>query len=653
MNTIRRLLTLVSIVVFLFVLFVPIVYASSDAQTGTIVNCQSWVNVRSGPGTSYAKIGTAPKGAVYTVTGKSGSYFSINYNGRTGYVHSNYISVISTGAPANTMPASSTGTIVNCQIGVNVRSGPGTNYSKLGTAPKGAVYTVTGLSGSFVRINYNGKVGYIHSGYISVSSSPSPGASVGTGRIVNCTSWVNVRSGPGTSYSKIGQAPKGAVYTVTGKSGTYFAVNFGSCTGYVHSSYISVTYAAPAPTPVPTPAPTPEPTPTATPAPTPTATPTATPASTPTASPSPTAMPAPTPVPAPPEGGEKIIAGYYASWSAYSGYTPDKIPAGVTHIKYAFANITSDLKITMGDITIDPSNFEKLRQLKAQRPGLKTLISVGGWTWSDKFSNAALTDASRTAFADSVVAFITQHGFDGVDIDWEYPVGGGLSKNVTRPEDKTNFTLLMAKLRERLNIEGAKNGRSYLLSFAGASGTFYAKNTELKKLADYVDFAVIMTYDMHGPWAGSLTDFNAPLYTPSENSPQYKWSCNAAVQLWTGEGFPKTKLLMGIPFYGIRFNGVTNAGNGLYQTFTSGSSISYDNIVSSFLSKPAFKRYVHADALVPWLFDDSTFISYDDADSIAAKAKYIKDTGLGGAAVWELSQNANGTLLGMISSNIK
>jgi chitinase len=322
-------------------------------------------------------------------------------------------------------------------------------------------------------------------------------------------------------------------------------------------------------------------------------------------------------------------------------------------VTYAFANIGSDLKIAMGDPSIDPANFDKLKQLKQQYPSLKTLISVGGWDWSGKFSDVALSDASRTAFADSAVAFMKQYGFDGVDIDWEYPGGGGMSSNVSRPADKTNFTLMMAKLREKLDAQGALDGQHYLLSFAGASGTFYANQTELSKLADYVDFATVMTYDMHGPWPGSLTDFNAPLYTPSENTPQYKWSCNAAVQLWTSQGFPKTKLIMGIPFYGIKFNGVPNTGKGLYQTFTSGSSITYDKIVSTYLSDPAYTRYVHADALVPWLFNGSTFISYDDPQSVTEKAKYIKNTGLGGAAIWELSQNADGTMLGALKNNIQ
>ena len=529
-----------------------------------------------------------------------------------------------------------TGRIVNCSTGVNVRTGPGTSYSKLGFAPKNAVYNILGKSGSWYKIDYQGLIGYVSSAYVSlIATVPATSTPSGqTGKIVNCASGVNVRSGPGSGYPKLGVAPKGSTYPVLGKSGSYYIILFNGTNGYIYSSYISVTGSTPTPT-ASTPAPTSSPSPT------------------PSASASmPTPTPTSVPLSVPTYTSNKIVAGYYASWAAYSGYTPNKIPAGVTHVIYAFANIGPDLKIQMGDVTIDPSNFDKLRQLKLQRPNLKTLISVGGWTWSDKFSDATVTDARRTAFADSVVAFIAKYGFDGVDIDWEYPVSGGLPYNITRPEDKTNFTLLMEKLRKKLDEQGSLDGRRYLLSFAGASGTFYANNTELAKLADYADFATVMTYDMHGPW-DSLTDFNAPLYTPSENTPQYKWSCNAAVKLWVNEGFPKTKLLMGIPFYGVAYSGVTNAGRGLYQTFGSGSSISYDMIKLSYLSNPAYTRYDHLDAQVPWLFNGSTVISFDDPQSISAKAGYIKDTGLAGAAIWELSQNVDGTLFNVLNSSMQ
>jgi chitinase len=87
------------------------------------------------------------------------------------------------------------------------------------------------------------------------------------------------------------------------------------------------------------------------------------------------------------------MVGYYAAWAAYSGYTPDKLDASkLTHINYAFANIGSDLKIALGYADVDPSNISKLNALKQTYPNLKTLISVGGWSWSDKFSDVALTE---------------------------------------------------------------------------------------------------------------------------------------------------------------------------------------------------------------------------------------------------------------------
>jgi chitinase len=96
----------------------------------------------------------------------------------------------------------------------------------------------------------------------------------------------------------------------------------------------------------------------------------------------------------------KIIAGYYASWAAYSGYTPSDIPASkLTHILYAFANINSSNKIALGDPEVDEKNFAELRALKKKYPSLKTLISIGGWEWSGRFSNVASTASRREAFA--------------------------------------------------------------------------------------------------------------------------------------------------------------------------------------------------------------------------------------------------------------
>jgi len=365
-----------------------------------------------------------------------------------------------------------------------------------------------------------------------------------------------------------------------------------------------------------------------------------------------TTLAATTTTPPPATTSAKKVVGYYAAWAAYSGFTPDRIDCTkLTHINYSFANIGTDLKIALGYPDIDPANFTKLNALKQINPNLKTLISVGGWSWSGRFSDAALTDASRTAFADSCVDFIVNYGFDGIDIDWEYPVAGGVSTNVRRPEDKQNFTLLITKLRERLTARTSVTGKQYLLTIAGASGDWYINNTELSLIHPYLDYANIMTYDIHGPW-DPYTDFNAPLYNNTDTSPQDKWSVDASVNAWLKTGIPADKLVVGVPFYGYKYTSVSNASNGLYQTYSGCSSIPYSAIASSYLNA-GYVRYFHQQSMVPWLFNGSTFISYDDEQSMGYKAQYIKSKALGGAAIWELSQDPNKVLLGALYNGLQ
>jgi chitinase len=227
-----------------------------------------------------------------------------------------------------------------------------------------------------------------------------------------------------------------------------------------------------------------------------------------------------------------------------------------------------------------------------------------------------------------------------------------LSTNVRRAADKTNFTLLLQKLREKLDAQGAVDGVKYLLTIAGGAGSFFTANTELTKIGGIVDYASVMTYDIHGTW-DSCTDFDAPLYAPTETSPQYKWSVDQSVRAWTAAGFPASKLIVGMPFYGYIYNSVSGGGDGLYKTFSGGGSVSYDKVLSTYLSNSAYIKYVHSTALVPWLFNGSSFISYDDETSIGEKAKYVVSNQLAGASIWELSQNRGGQLLNALATNLK
>ena len=342
------------------------------------------------------------------------------------------------------------------------------------------------------------------------------------------------------------------------------------------------------------------------------------------------------------------LVGYYAAWSAYSRYYPNQIDATkLTHINYAFANIGSDLKIALGYPDVDPENIRLLNSLKQTNPNLKTLISVGGWNWSGKFSDVALTDKTRTAFADSCVDFIVKYGFDGVDLDWEYPVSGGLATNSKRPEDKQNFTLLLQKIREKLDARGALDNKHYLLTIAGGADSSYVNKVELTKIAPYLDYANIMTYDLHGFW-DTNTDLLAPLYPNNDTSPQYKTSVEQAIDTWLNASFPAEKLVMGIPFYGYLYSSVNNSNQGMYQKFGGANSISYEAIKTNYLHKAGYTRSFHSQSKVPWLFNGTIFISYEDGESIGYKSEFIKSKKLGGAMVWELSQDPSGELLGAL-----
>ena len=126
---------------------------------------------------------------------------------------------------------------------------------------------------------------------------------------------------------------------------------------------------------------------------------------------------------------------------------------------------------------------------------LKILISIGGWSWSKNFSDAALTEASREKFTNSAVAFMQKHQIDGIDLDWEYPglVGDG---NVYRAEDRENFTTLLKVIREKLDAISTQDNK-FLLTIATGAFQDYLDHTNMKEAHQYLDFINIMTYDFH------------------------------------------------------------------------------------------------------------------------------------------------------------
>ena len=366
------------------------------------------------------------------------------------------------------------------------------------------------------------------------------------------------------------------------------------------------------------------------------------------------------------------VIGYYTAWSIYARqYFVTDIPAEqLTHINYAFANVSEDGECTVGDPYADTEyvypgdtdsqplrgNFNQLNLLKQAHPHLRTLISVGGWTWSAHFSDAALTPESRERFAQSCVDFMLEYGFDGLDLDWEYPTGGGNVGNTERPEDPENFILLLQAVREELDARG----EGYLLTIAAGAGRRSYEPLDWERIHPLLDFINVMAYDMSGAWS-EVTGFNAPLYESTENPPEGT-SADTALRDYLALGVPADKLVMGVPFYGRGWLGVGAENNGLHQPFTGQPNgtwetgyFDYSDLAENYIDGGAYEYFWDETARMPYLYsaEEGVMITFDDAAALAAKADYVRENGLGGIMIWELSADDDAyTLLTAINDGL-
>lgn len=378
------------------------------------------------------------------------------------------------------------------------------------------------------------------------------------------------------------------------------------------------------------------------------------------------------------ENNEKVMkrrVAYFTSWSTYEkNVNISDIDFGIlTHLNFAFANLNQDGEILIGDRWADiekpfegdtwesnseiKGHFNQLKKIKEKYPDIKTLISVGGWTWSNNFSIVASTEKGRETFAKTAVDFITKYGFDGIDIDWEFPVEGG--NNIAHlKDDKYNYTKLVKKLRETLDKQEKKDNKKYLITIAGGANQSFIDNTEMLEMIKYLDFINVMTYDYHGGWENK-TNHNTPLYS-TENDESGS-SVSNTIELYINSGIKPKDLNIGLAFYGRGWNNVlSKENNGLLQSGTApdsagygygtweGSYFDYWDIAQNYVNKNNYKRYFDNKACVPYLYNGSTFISYEDEQSIKAKLNYAAEKELGGVMFWEFSGDKNKKLQNVI-----
>ena len=367
-----------------------------------------------------------------------------------------------------------------------------------------------------------------------------------------------------------------------------------------------------------------------------------------------------------PGGGntDYVVGAYYPEWGIYDrNFQVENIPAeNLTHIFYAFAKINGNGEVEPFDswaatqTTFEgkytwaqsdagkAGNFAELQALKQEHPHLTNMISIGGWTLSGPFSDVALTETSREVFANSAVDFMVEYGFDGIDIDWEYPVSGGRPGNIYRPEDTQNYTLLLGELREQLDAQGNIDGQEYQLTVASPAGLYHLENYDLAGMSQHLDFFNVMAYDYHGAWE-STTNHQAALYgKPNDTS-----NVDSTVQKYLDAGVPAEDIVMGAPLYGRSWQGVGNTNSGLFQPATGAgpgtwpgedSLLDYHDLYDKVKDpNSGYVRYWDGDAKVPYVYNESqgVFSTYEDIESLTDKLNYIDEKSLGGMFFWEAS----------------
>lgn len=342
------------------------------------------------------------------------------------------------------------------------------------------------------------------------------------------------------------------------------------------------------------------------------------------------------------------IIGYVAG---YEDFDPAKVDATkLTHINYAFANIVKGN--VQFELATDDAKIKALMGLKKQNPTLKILYSIGGWVWSDQFSNIASYENSRVQFAKSAVQLMKKYDFDGIDIDWEFP-GQRAEDNVFRPSDKENFTLLLAELRKQLENQTLKDNVHYLLSIASGADQNYLDHTDLKSAQQYLDYINIMCYDFYNGWMYQ-TGHHANLY-PSKYEKFGGDNLDKTVTAYLKTGVSANKIILGIPFYGRKWTKVNPENNGLYQSAQTGAEIIAFWKIKEEIASGKFKAFYDESAKASYLWNqqDSVFISYETPKDIELKSKFIKDKKLGGAMFWEYSLDNKQELLNTLFENIK
>ncbi|KAL7648230.1 UNVERIFIED_CONTAM: hypothetical protein RMT77_000133 [Armadillidium vulgare] len=343
---------------------------------------------------------------------------------------------------------------------------------------------------------------------------------------------------------------------------------------------------------------------------------------------------------------ENKVVCYFTNWAWYrpdiGQYMPDDIdPDLCTHINYAFATLDDQQLIMMPyDSWADIDNRFYRKVAAYSKYGIKVLISIGGWNDSadDKYHRLVNNPAARAKFITSALAFVKLYGFDGIDLDWEYP---GCPQNYCEAmyaSDKHGFTAWVQELAEAFHPEG-------LLVTAAVSASYQRVKTsyDVPAISTYLDFINVMTYDFHGSW-DKQTGHVSPLYAhPDDVEP--KFNTDYSITNWINSGADPQKVIMGFPLYGQSFTLADASNHGLNAPAWGGGNAGTYTMEAGFLSYYEICHYVQQgwtvvqdplETMGPYAYSGDQWVGYDDVAMVQTKSEYVLSKGLGGAMIWAL-----------------
>ncbi|GLZ75477.1 chitinase [Actinorhabdospora filicis] len=435
--------------------------------------------------------------------------------------------------------------------------------------------------------------------------------------------------------------------------------------------------------------------------------------------------------------GNYARVGYFAQWGIYGrqffvrNLHTSGAAAKMTHLNYAFTNLNQNTFTCMNGVTKgttanpqDPDqgtgagdaeadysrgfsaaqsvdgvadtgweplrgNFNQLKKLKAKYPNLKVMMSIGGWTYSKFFHDAALTPERRQAFAASCIDLYIKGNlpsyngaggagsaagvFDGLDLDWEWPGAEGHPGNHWSAEDKANNTLLIAEFRRQMEELTKTTGKHYqLTAFTPAdpakiaTGWDITTNDGNPSVFDYLDFANVQGYDFHGAgsdnsWEPNRTGHASNQNTDAQDPYNFHFSVVDAIKPYIDAGVNPRKLTIGVPFYGRGWQGVADGGvHGEWQSATGAApgqfpeeagTRGYANLLASV---PNCTVYHDEQSLSTYCYtgNNGQWWTFDDPWLITKKMAWLKSKGLLGVMIWEMSGD-NGTLMTAIDNGLK